>query len=84
GAAVIGGEPDQGGEDAERIGRSIFELVRAYGVDGLTARAEDVGLEPVLGTLWVLDEIDGDAENEPFDGVDDQLLLFRIDEVYAE
>ncbi len=84
GADVLAGENLDSDDVGEQIGRAVFELIRAYGVDGLTARSDEVGLEPVAGTMWLIDELEGAVEEQPFDGIDEQLLLFRIDEVYAD
>lgn len=79
--------PDEAGEPpAEQIttaGRAVYELLQAQGVDGLDEVAEDAGLEPAGGTLWVLaaDEDDDSMEGTPFD-VDPERLLYRLDEVF--
>ncbi len=77
-----GSEPEDDDED-EHAATAVFDLFRAYGVDGLAARAEEFGLEPVGGTLWVVDEIEGELDTDPFDGVDDEHVRLRVDEVYT-
>lgn len=79
--------PDEAGEQpAEQVttaGRAVYELLQAQGVDGLDEIAEDAGLEPAGGTLWVLaaDEDDDTLDTAPFD-VDADRLLYRLDEVF--
>lgn len=84
--AQVDGDEAEGGEDTgddEHLGSAVFHVVHAYGVDGLHARAEDIGLEPTGATMWLLDEVGGDIEADPFDGVDEDRVLLRLDEIYA-
>jgi hypothetical protein len=79
---------DEDGEDGEdglddNVGAAIYHLVHAYGVDGLHVRAEEIGLEPTGGTMWLLDEVGGDIDGGPFDGVDAERLRLRLDELYS-
>lgn len=81
-------EPDEAIEDPyaeehEDLGAAVYELVHAYGVDGLHARAEDVGLEPTGATVWLMGEVPGDIEADAFSGADEDAVLLRLDEVYG-
>jgi hypothetical protein len=69
--------------DDAQVGSAIYHLVHAYGVDGLHVRAEEIGLEPTGGTLWLLDELDGEIDDDPFGGIDEEKLRLRLDELYA-
>ncbi len=70
-------------EDAEEtVGDLVYALLQTHGVEGLATSADELGLEPVGGTLWVVDQVDGDLDDEPFDGVHERWLRVRIDEVY--
>ncbi|RJK93849.1 hypothetical protein [Vallicoccus soli] len=65
-------------------GRAVYQLLDAHGVDGLDDLAEDAGLDPVGGTLWVVgqDEDDDSLFDEPFEDVDPERVLYRLDEVF--
>ncbi len=76
------GLPGEDDEDDEHVGAAIYHLVHTYGVDGLHARAEDIGLEPTGGTMWLLDDVAGDIDTDAFDGVDEEKLRLRLDELY--
>jgi hypothetical protein len=67
-------------------GQAVYQLLQAQGVDGLTALAEDAGLSPLGGTLWVqlVDADDESLTDEPFDIVDEELVLYRVDELYED
>lgn len=71
-------------EEVTSAGRAVYELLNTHGVDGLDDLAEDAGLEPVGGTMWVLaeDETDDSLYDGPFDDVDADRLLYRLDEVF--
>jgi len=71
-------------EEIASPGRAVYELLNAHGVDGLDELAEDAGLDPVGGTLWVLaeDVADDTLFDGPFDDVDPERLLYRLDEVF--
>ena len=80
--------PDDPGEaaaaDVSHPGRALYQLLHAYGVDGLDSRAEDAGLAPRGGTVWVQGLTADDAEtllDEPFGVADEELLIYRLDEV---
>lgn len=87
-AAAEASWPDEAGpqpaDEVTSAGRAIYELLNAQGVDGLDELAEDAGLEPVGGTLWVLAEHPADESlyESPFDDVDPERLLYRLDEVF--
>lgn len=74
---------DEAAGEEEHVGAAVYHLVHAYGVDGLHARAEDIGLEPTGGTMWLLDEVPGDIDDDAFEGVDEERVRLRLDEVYA-
>ena len=80
------GAPDEATADVDRPERAVYQLLHAYGVDGLDGRAEEAGLEPTGGTLWVvdLDEDDETLDEAPFTGVDADRLVYRLDEVYED
>ncbi|AYY13480.1 hypothetical protein EF847_13050 [Actinobacteria bacterium YIM 96077] len=70
--------------DVSHPGRALYQLLHAYGVDGLDQRAEGAGLTPRGGTVWVQELAEGDPDTlvgEPFDVVDEELLIYRLDEV---
>lgn len=70
--------------DVTHPGRALYQLLHAYGVDGLDQRAEASGLLPRGGTVWVQELTEEDTEtlvNEPFGVVDDEMLIYRLDEV---
>jgi hypothetical protein len=74
---------DTDDEGEEHLGAAVYHLVHAYGVDGLHARAEEIGLEPVGGTLWLVDDVPGELEGDAFAGADPELVRLRLDEIYA-
>ncbi|WP_166350335.1 hypothetical protein [Phytoactinopolyspora limicola] len=70
--------------DVNHAGRALYQLLHAFGVDGLDQRAEPSGLLPRGGTVWVQELTDGDGDtlvDEPFAVVDDEMLIYRLDEV---
>ncbi|WP_051426086.1 hypothetical protein [Jiangella gansuensis] len=70
--------------DVSHPGRALYQMLHAYGVDGLDERAEDSGLRPRGGTVWVQALAPGDDETlttEPFAVADEELLVYRVDEV---
>lgn len=79
---------DQPGEaavaDVTHPGRALYQLLHAYGIDGLDQRAEEAGLTPRGGTVWVQALSDDDVEtlvDDPFGVVDDEMLVYRLDEI---
>lgn len=78
-------DPKEAAEaDVSHPGRALYQLLHAYGVDGLDQRAEASGLTPRGGTVWVQELGEGAAEtlvDVPFSVVDDELLIYRLDEV---
>jgi hypothetical protein len=84
-AASGTGDEDEESEDGEvaSAGQAVYALIDTFGVDGLDEVAEDSGLEPVGGTVWVLAEAadDDTIYDGPFDDVDEDRLLLRLDEV---
>lgn len=69
--------------DVSHPGRALYQMLHAYGVDGLDERAEDSGLRPRGGTVWVQALAPGDDETlteDPFAVADEELLVYRVDE----
>ena len=70
--------------DVSHPGRALYQMLHAYGVDGLDERAEDAGLRPRGGTVWVQALAAGDEQTlteDPFQVADEDLLVYRVDEV---
>lgn len=70
--------------DVTHPGRALYQLLHAYGVDGLDHRAEDSGLTAHGGTVWVQALDDADAATlatDPFSVADEDMLVYRLDEV---
>ena len=70
--------------DVVHPGRAIYQMLHAYGVDGVDHRAEESGLRPRGGTVWVQALEDADAETlvtDPFGVADEEMLVYRLDEV---
>lgn len=78
-------DPDEAAKaDVSHPGRALYQLLHAYGVDGLDRRAEEAGLAPRGGTVWVQAMDAGDADTlvaDPFGVADDEMLIYRLDEV---
>lgn len=73
--------------DVDHAGRALYQLLLAYGVDGLDQRAELAGLVRHGGTLWMqeIDEADvSTLAEDPFGVADEQALVYRLDEVHAD
>lgn len=72
--------------DVPDIGRALHQLLYAYGVDGLDHRAEAAGLDARGGTVWVqvLPVDDDTLLEEPFRVADEELLVYRLDEVVED
>jgi hypothetical protein len=82
--------PDEPEEAASAVvnhpGNALSELLHAYGVDGLDERAELAGLRPRGGTTWVQVLDDEDAAtlvDDPFAVADEEMLIYRLDEVFT-
>jgi DNA-directed RNA polymerase specialized sigma24 family protein len=74
-------------EAVDHAGRALYQLLLAYGVDGLDQRAELAGLVRHGGTLWmqVIDEDDvATLADDPFGVADERVLVYRLDEVRAD
>ncbi len=73
--------------DVATPARAIYQLIHAYGPDGLAERAERAGLRPHGGSVWVQavseddDSLDAD---DPFAISDEDALIYRLDEVYED
>lgn len=70
--------------DVSHPGRALYQMLHAYGVDGLDERAEDAGMLPRGGTVWVQALAPGDDEtisDDPFGVADEELLVYRVDEI---
>ena len=73
--------------DVNHAGRALYQLLLAYGVDGLDQRAELAGLVRHGGTLWLQEIDDADVSTlaeDPFGVADEQALVYRLDEVHAD
>lgn len=76
--------PQTAVSDVTHPGRALYQLLHAYGVDGLDQRAEDSGLLARGGTVWVQALDDDDAATlaaDPFSVADEDMLVYRLDEV---
>jgi hypothetical protein len=80
--------PDDPGEaatsDVSHPGRALYQMLQAYGVDGLDSRARTAGLAPRGGTVWVQELAPDDADSiadDPFGVADEERLIYRLDEV---
>jgi hypothetical protein len=73
--------------DVNHAGQALYQLLLAYGVDGLDQRAELAGLVRHGGTLW-MQEIDAadvsTLAEDPFGVAEEQALVYRLDEVQAD
>lgn len=70
--------------DVAHPGRALFQMLHAYGVDGLDLRAETAGMVPRGGTVWVQALGDEDVQtlvDDPFGVADEEMLVYRLDEV---
>ena len=78
-------EPEEAANaDVSHPGRALFQMLHAYGVDGLDSRADDAGLAARGGTVWVQAIDSDDAETivtDPFGIADEDMLIYRLDEV---
>lgn len=77
--------PDEAARaDVSHPGRALYQMLHAYGVDGLDQRAERAGLAPRGGTVWV-QAIGGDSAetlvDDPFGIAQEEALIYRLDEV---
>lgn len=73
--------------DVSTPGRAVYQLIHAYGLDGLAERAEASGLSPYGGTVWVQVTAEADdtlEADDPFEVVDPDALVYRLDEVYED
>lgn len=94
-AATSGGiaEPSANEDDrdatqaAGSLSTAFSQLVDAYGRDELAARSADFGLAAHGVTTWIVEADPVDDESwmdEAFMGVDEERLLYRLDEVYDD
>jgi hypothetical protein len=84
GTATGAATPDNGVPEIDtHIGAALGAIVDAHGVDALREEPEEFGLTPAGSTLWVVDAIGGDLDDNPFGGIDEESLLLRDDEVYV-
>lgn len=70
--------------DVSHPGRALYQMLHAYGVDGLDERAEEAGLMPRGGTVWVQALTATDDQTlttDPFSVADEDLLVYRVDEI---
>ncbi len=73
--------------DVPSPARAIYQLINAYGPDGLAERAEQAGLRPHGGSIWVqvVAEDDDTLEaDDPFAISDEDALVYRLDETYED
>jgi hypothetical protein len=66
---------------------AIAELFDAFDADEISYRADELGLEAVEATTWVVatePEVVGGWDDDPFSEVDMQRLLYRVDLVDEE
>ncbi len=76
--------PESAVADVSHPGRALYQMLHAYGVDGLDQRAEEAGLVPRGGTVWVQALTDADTDtlvDDPFGIADEEMLVYRLDEV---
>lgn len=78
-------DPDEAANaDVSHPGRALYQMLHAYGVDGLDSRADQAGLAARGGTVWVQAIDRDDAESiveDPFGIADEEMLIYRLDEV---
>lgn len=75
---------EAGAADVSHPGRAIYQLLHAFGVDGLDLRAESAGLSPRGGTVWVQALPPGEPgleAEDPFSVADEEMLVYRLDEI---
>lgn len=75
-------EPESGDSRA-----AVAELFDAFDADEISYRAEEIGLEAIEATTWVVaadPEAVGGWDDDPFSEVDLQKLLYRVDLVDEE
>ena len=73
--------------DVSHPGRAIYQVLHAFGVDGMDLRAETAGLMPRGGTVWVqalLPDDDGLDADDPFAVADEDMLVYRLDEIVED
>jgi len=73
-------------EEAADVGDAFGRLVDAYGHDVLVDRAEEFGLTRKGATTWLLAAAPTDGEewmDEPFTDVDEDKLIYRVDEIFT-
>lgn len=73
-------------DDTGTVTRALNHLLDAYGERGLVERAEDCGLRPRGSTSWLLATrpvVGEDWMDAPFDDIDTDVLMYRIDELYS-
>lgn len=73
--------------DVSHPGRALYQLLHAFGVDGVDLRAESAGLSPRGGTVWVQALLPGDSGLEgedPFSIADEEMLVYRLDEIVED
>lgn len=87
-AELFPGEPrEAAAADVSHPGRAIYQLLHAFGVDGMDLRAESAGLAPRGGTVWVQALLPSDSGlegDDPFAVADEEMLVYRLDEIVEE
>lgn len=81
--------PEEAGHAVTEVadaGQAVYQLLHAHGVDGLAGQADEAGLLPIGGTLWLqgIAEEDETLEDEPFSVADEELVVYRVDEMYED
>lgn len=77
-----GGAPD---EEPDHHGAALFQLLAVTGIDGFDESAEEAGLDPLGGTVWLLAaEAGARLDENPFDDADPDRLIFRVNEVVGD
>jgi hypothetical protein len=73
-------------DESGTVTRALNHLLDAYGERGLVERAENCGLRPRGSTCWLLaaqPEVGEDWMDAPFEEIDPDVLMYRIDELYS-
>jgi hypothetical protein len=86
-AAAAGNVSEDFDPEAGDSRAAVAELFDAFDADEISYRAEEIGLEAVEATTWVVaadPEVVGGWDDDPFSEVDLQKLLYRVDLVDEE
>lgn len=86
-AAAAGNVSEDFDPEAGDSRAAVAELFDAFDADEISYRAEEIGLEAIEATTWVVaadPEAIGGWDDDPFSEVDLQKLLYRVDLVDEE